>query len=61
MKTLKVPDMHCGMCSARITKALTEKGITFKVDLTAKTVEVEDTKVEAAVEALDDIGYSAQE
>lgn len=61
MKTLKVPDMHCGMCAARISKALTEKGIAFKVDLAGKTVEVEDTKVTAAVEALDDIGYSAQE
>lgn len=61
MKTLKVPDMHCGMCVARISKALTEQGIAFKVDLAGKTVEVEDTKVAAAVEVLDDIGFSAQE
>ncbi|HOP11101.1 MAG TPA: heavy metal-associated domain-containing protein [Oscillospiraceae bacterium] len=61
MKTLKVPDMHCQMCVERISKALTGQGIAFKVDLATKTVEVEDAKAAAAIETLDDIGFSAQE
>lgn len=61
MKTLKVPDMHCEKCVARITKALTDKGMDFTVSLESRTVSVEDARVAAAVEVLDDIGFDAAE
>ena len=38
MTTLKVPDMHCEKCVARITKALTEAELKFEVSLAEKTV-----------------------
>lgn len=61
MKTLKVPDMHCPKCVQRITKALTDEGIGCSVSLENRTVAVEEGKVAAAVEALDDIGFAAEE
>ena len=49
MTTLKVPDMHCEKCVARITKALTEAELKFEVSLAEKT------RAE-----LDDIGFTAE-
>lgn len=59
MKTLKVPDMHCPKCVERISKALTAQGIDFQVNLAEKTVSVQDDRVAEAVEALDDLGFTA--
>lgn len=59
MTTLKVEDMHCGMCVSRISAALTEAGVQFEVDLDTKTVSVEDDKVELAIDELDDLGFDA--
>ena len=61
MKTLKVPDMHCPKCVERISKALTAQGIDFQVNLAEKTVSVQDDRVAEAVEALDDLGFTAGE
>lgn len=61
MKTLRVADMHCEMCVKRITKALEGEGIEFSVDLGKKTVSVDAGKVAEAVEALDDLGFTAEE
>ena len=61
MKTLKVPDMHCANCVARIGKALAEAGIVYETDLAQKLVCVEDGKVKEAIETLDDIGFDARE
>lgn len=59
MITLKVADMHCGKCVARISDALTEAGIQFEVDLDSKTVKVEENKVALAIDELDDLGFDA--
>ena len=61
MTTLNVPDMHCAMCVARITKALTAENMKFSVDLAAKTVQVDgdEATVARAVETLDDLGFTA--
>ncbi|MFI3237892.1 MAG: heavy metal-associated domain-containing protein [Lachnospiraceae bacterium] len=59
MTTLKVADMHCEKCVARISNALTEAGISFSVDLAAKTVAVESSKVDTAISELDDLGFDA--
>lgn len=60
MKILKVEDMHCEVCVKRISNALTEAGIEFEVDLKNKTVSVEESKVEQAIEELDDLGFDAE-
>lgn len=63
MTTLKVPDMHCEKCVARITKALTEAELKFEVSLAEKTVKVEGGPAEAekARAELDDIGFTAEQ
>lgn len=60
MTVLKVPDMHCENCVKRITKALKDEEINFKVSLGDKTVEIDgdEIAVEKAVAALDDIGFA---
>lgn len=62
MTVIKVEDMHCGKCVERITKLLSEEGIDFKISLEDKTVTVDgcDHCVKTAMEALDDLGFSAK-
>ncbi len=61
MTILKVPDMSCSHCVGRITKALEEEKLRFKVLLENKTVEIDggEPEVEKAVAALDDAGYDS--
>ena len=61
MKVLKVADMHCEKCVERITKALTEDDLVFKVSLEDKTVAIDGCKhcVKTAIETLDDLGFEA--
>lgn len=59
MTTLKVPDMHCEKCVARITSAMNEAAIDFTIDLANQTVCVDSAKVETAVSELDDLGFEA--
>lgn len=62
MTTLKVPDMHCEKCVERITNAMNAAGISFRISLKDKTVSVEgnESTVEAAIAALDDLGFDAE-
>lgn len=62
MTTINVPDMSCEHCVARITKALDEEKLNFKVVLESKTVELDGDEKDAAkaVEVLDDIGFEAK-
>ncbi len=61
MTILSVPNMHCENCVKRITNALNEAKLSFSVSLSDKTVTVEgdESSVNAAVAALDDIGFEA--
>ena len=61
MTVLKVSDMHCENCVKRITKALKDEELNFKVSLGDKTVEIDgdELAVEKAVAALDDLGFEA--
>ncbi len=59
MKILKVKDMHCEKCVARISNVLSEAGIKFEIDLASQTVSVEESKSAQAIEELDDIGFEA--
>lgn len=63
MRVLKAEDMHCNKCVERITKALNDAGMKFKVSLDNKTVAVDgdDACVAKAVELLDDLGFEAVE
>ena len=61
MKQLHVADMHCQKCVSRISKALENNGIRFEIRLENKTVSVDEVNVSAAIEILDDLGFSVQE
>ena len=63
MTELKVPEMHCEMCVKRITNALNDAKLSFSVSLQDKTVGIEgdDNAVNAAISALDDIGFEAKQ
>ena len=62
MTLIKVADMHCEKCVERITRRLTEEGLDFKGSLEDKTVTVDGCEhcVKTAMEALDDLGFSAE-
>lgn len=59
MATIKVADMHCEKCEARITKLLKEEGLDFEVNLAEKTVIINGCEhcVKTALDALDDLGF----
>lgn len=61
MKVLSVPDMHCEKCIERISNALKTANIAFEISLTHKTVSVEEDKVLATIEELDDLGFEVKE
>lgn len=62
MTTLKVPEMHCEKCVARIKKALDAEGLGYTVSLADKTVTIDGCAhcVQTAVGILDDLGFSAE-
>lgn len=59
MTTINVEGMHCGKCVERITKAMEEAKLDFKVSLEDKTVTIDGCEncVKTAVEILDDLGF----
>ncbi len=59
MTVIKVEDMHCEKCVARITKIMTEEGLDFSVNLAEKTVTINGCEhcVKTALDALDDLGF----
>lgn len=59
MTVIKVADMHCEKCVARITNLLTEEGLDFSVSLENQTVTINGCEhcVKTALEALDDLGF----
>lgn len=59
MTTIKVDGMHCEKCVERITKAMTEAKLDFKVSLEEKTVVIDGCEhcVKSALEILDDLGF----
>lgn len=63
MTQLKVPGMHCENCVKRITHSLTNAKLDFSVSLKDKMVSIEGDQnaVNAAVSALEDIGFEARQ
>ena len=62
MKTIFVPDMMCENCVKRITNALTEAQLTFRVDLPSKTVTIDGCEhcLATAVSELEDLGFTPE-
>ena len=62
MTTLRVPDMHCEKCVARIYNALNGAGLKFCVSMEDYSVTVDGSAadVERARAELDDIGFTAE-
>lgn len=60
MINIHVPDMHCGKCVERITKALNAAGIKSEVVLESKTVTVEEKYNAKVLEILDDLGFEPE-
>lgn len=59
--TLSVPDMSCGHCRASIDAALTPLGAKAEFDMPARKVTISGAiQPDAAVKALDAIGFDAQ-
>ena len=63
MTVLHVEEMHCEHCVARIQKALRSAGLEFSVSLPEKTVTINGCEncVKTAVEALEDLGFTAKQ
>lgn len=63
MKTvLYAKEISCEHCTGRIDKALTGENIPHEISLEHKTVTIDgdEAVVKAAVELLDDLGFSAE-
>ncbi|MEG1594138.1 MAG: heavy-metal-associated domain-containing protein [Oscillibacter sp.] len=60
MTSISVPDMMCENCVKRITKALSEAGLEFSVNLEAKRVSLDGDGacIDCAVSALEDLGFT---
>ncbi|NPD15907.1 heavy-metal-associated domain-containing protein [Xinfangfangia sp. D13-10-4-6] len=59
MSTLSVPEMTCGHCKASVEAALKPISTEVEVDLAAKRVRIEGATPEAAIAALDEVGFTA--
>lgn len=59
MTIIKAEDMHCEKCVERITKAMKEADLEFKVDLERKEIAVDggEEYIKAAIDILDDLGF----
>lgn len=59
---ISVPDMHCNKCVERITKALTEAGLSFSVSLDEKAVTIDGCEhcLNTALTELEDLGFTPQ-
>jgi copper chaperone len=55
---IKVSDMTCNHCVAKIQKELIFNQIKGKIDLPTKTVEVSDADLEKAVSVIKKAGYT---
>lgn len=62
MTVIKVEDMHCEKCVARIEKLLKEEQLEFSVSLADRTVTIHGCEhcVKTALEALDDLGFDGK-
>lgn len=58
---LHVPDISCGHCKMRISKALEELGVkNYQIDITQKMVILETETIELVLKKLQQIGYPVE-
>lgn len=55
---IKVMDMTCNHCVAKIQKELLINQVKSKIDLASKTVEVDDDKKDKAIHLIKQAGYT---
>lgn len=60
MIKLKVPEMHCEKCVARIHQTLEQAGIEHEIDLDHKMVSIPENAVDKTCHELEEIGFSAR-
>lgn len=62
MTVIKVEGMHCEKCVERISKAMNEAGLDYKVNLADKNVQIDGCEhcVKTAMEILDDLGFDGE-
>ena len=60
---IKVPDMHCERCVARIDNALNEVGIKHEINLEAKTVIIDGCEhcYKTAITEIEDLGFTPEQ
>ncbi len=59
---IKVEDMHCGHCVARIDNALNEIGIKHQINLEQKTVIIDGCEhcLKTAISEIEDLGFTPE-
>ena len=59
---IKVEDMHCGHCVARIDNALSEVGIKHQINLEEKTVIIDGCEhcLKTAISEIEDLGFTPE-
>ena len=59
---IKVEDMHCGHCVARIDNALNEIGIKHQINLEEKTVIIDGCEhcLKTAISEIEDLGFTPE-
>ncbi len=59
---IKVPDMHCNHCVARIDNALSEVGIAHEISLEEKIVTIDGCEhcLKTAMTEIEDLGFTPE-
>lgn len=58
---IKVPNMNCNNCVAKIQMQLLPKGVNAKFDIDNHTVEVKESEYDTAVTGITNAGYKVEE
>lgn len=60
MKTLFAKDIQCNHCTMRIKNAFDHADIQAEISLENKTIKIEESNLEKALDILDDLGFPAE-
>lgn len=60
MTNIKVSDMNCGKCAAKITMKLSLNNIDSNIDLDNKLVSVSETDINQAMDLIKETGYTPE-
>ena len=57
---IKISGMHCSGCAKNIEETLKENKIKAKVDIKTNSAEIEDSKINEAINIITNLGYKTQ-